>query len=227
MNRMTSFGALFNAYSTHWTGSSFDCPPFTPLAVYRAVRWAITSAVLSADTPTSALRLIPAWQYKSLTCLLAHPLVTRQHCVISFHPPEHLSSILPPMSTPPWPMMFAHICNAPGHVAFCSSHPLIPIPRPEFNYGASLHTFPPPKGFDKASPLALYNRSSLSSLHACIMPTITPAACIGPMPMDPFLPLSRSTPQHFRCTGQPAERATLMAPTWSSQACLVQGLLPT
>ena len=66
------------------------------MAASRAVRWAITSAVHSADTPTSTLLLIPAWQHSSLTCLLAHPLVTRQHCVISFHPPEHLSGSPPP-----------------------------------------------------------------------------------------------------------------------------------
>ena len=70
------FGALYNAFSCRWTGSSQAHPEYTPKAMQKAVRWAIGSAT-DSQTPCLTAFTLP-FDDKSGTSYqqwLGHPLV--------------------------------------------------------------------------------------------------------------------------------------------------------
>ena len=68
------FGARHNAYSTWWTGASFVHPPFESTSLFKALRWAVSSALHSPE-PCCTLILVPEWSKSAHSVLLDHEFV--------------------------------------------------------------------------------------------------------------------------------------------------------
>ena len=69
------FGANTDAYSTKWQGVSQAYPPWTPNDMDKAMKWAILSAVQSAEA-TLTLLILPEVKGSSYCKWALHPPVT-------------------------------------------------------------------------------------------------------------------------------------------------------
>ena len=113
------FGALHNAYSTSWTGSSFVHPDFKIKTITKAIRWAVASAT-AATAPTCTVILAPAWKNASFMSWISHAnmvqvLTLDTDPAFRFTAPDHMAHIYtatqPTYGTPKWPLQLLIIAT--------------------------------------------------------------------------------------------------------------------
>jgi hypothetical protein len=118
-----TFGALYDAYSTAWTGSSQANPEYEHADMDKAVRWAVHSAKQSS-TPTLCTLILPHWGDKGNTAYLKYIQEFPQHCHLlarvpkkctKFSTPDAFTGTACTASHPHWDVNILLVGNPAGY----------------------------------------------------------------------------------------------------------------
>ena len=117
-----AYGATFDAYSAPWKGAQLINPEYEEEALFRATKWAISSALHDDTTPCYFVLVVPAWNDKKYHRLLRHSvnaILLQRTCENTFNFTRANYAYTPKATrrAPPgakFPVEFWAVFNTPG-----------------------------------------------------------------------------------------------------------------